>query len=122
MTRANWHGSNWLRKDKRLAIYMRDDWRCVYCDRSLKRVNPRQRTLDHIIPVAMGGSNNETNLITCCKKCNDRKQDRHIQDFCKRNKPAIERVLLVIVKPIDRKLAKQILAGEIDLYSINKER
>ena len=117
---ANWQGSNWIRKDKRLAIYLRDDWRCLYCDRSLKNVKPRQRTLDHVIPVALGGDNEATNLVTCCKKCNDRKQDRHVQEFCKFNREAIQRIIMAIVRPINRDLAKQILAGEIDLCSVKR--
>src|SRR5689334_10215373 len=110
---ANWNGSKWLRKDKRLAIYLRDDWRCLYCDKSLKNVKPRQRTLDHVIPVALGGNNEATNLVTCCKRCNDLKNDRHMQDFCKYNREAIQRIIVTTVKPINRELAKQILAGVI---------
>jgi hypothetical protein len=32
-------------------------------------------TLDHIVACENGGSNHETNLITCCRSCNSSKQD-----------------------------------------------
>lgn len=111
---SNKNGSNWLRRDKRLAIYMRDDWRCIYCQKSLKRCRPKYRTLDHVVPTLLGGSNHESNLVTCCKSCNDRKQNRGIAEFCQFNLPAIDRIFTQTDKPLNRKLAKQILAGTID--------
>lgn len=116
----NKNGSNWIRKDKRLAIYLRDNWRCVYCQKSLKRSKPKLRTLDHVVPTNEGGSNDETNLVTCCKSCNDRKQDKSISQFCAHNPKAIDRIFAQTDKHLDRKLAKQILAGQFDLDTIQE--
>lgn len=67
-------GSKWIRPDKRLAIYARDGWACVYCQAS------DTLTLDHIVSVEKAGRNNhETNLITCCLSCNSAKKDLHIR-------------------------------------------
>ena len=33
-------------------------------------------TIDHVIPRSRGGGNTWSNLVTCCKKCNQKKRDR----------------------------------------------
>lgn len=117
-----WHGSKWIRPDKRLAIYMRDGWRCVYCKKNLRSVKPKYRTLDHVTPVARGGSNAETNLVTACKACNDAKKDTTVGAFCVARRldfiKVQTRVDVQRAQPLDRKLAKQILAGTFDAASI----
>lgn len=118
---ANWYGSSWIRKEKRLAIYMRDDWACVYCQKDLSRVKPRLRTLDHVIPVIYGGTNNANNLVTCCKACNDRKGARDFDQFAAKA-GVMERLCDQLEKPINVALAKQILAGTIDMHSIKRQR
>lgn len=54
----------------RTRIYKRDDYQCVYCNSN------KQLTLDHVIPKSRGGSNDWTNLVTCCFKCNLKKGNR----------------------------------------------
>jgi hypothetical protein len=66
------HGSNWIRKSKRLRIYARDGWRCWCCGTDARE----ELTLDHIVARARGGTNHETNLITACYSCNTGKGDR----------------------------------------------
>jgi 5-methylcytosine-specific restriction endonuclease McrA len=51
-------------------IYRRDGHKCGYCE------SKSNLTLDHIIPKSKGGKNSWTNLVTCCKKCNTKKDDR----------------------------------------------
>lgn len=77
----NGQGSNWIRKDKRRAIYARDEWRCVYCDvpGSLAPL-----TLDHIKPRNKGGSNAARNLVTCCHACNASKGDLSLRSWYRR--------------------------------------
>jgi 5-methylcytosine-specific restriction endonuclease McrA len=41
---------------------------CAYCDKPAK-------TLDHFIPVSMGGRTEPGNLVPACKSCNSRKRD-----------------------------------------------
>ena len=54
----------------RHRIYKRDGHQCVYCGSN------RFLTIDHVIPKSRGGSNDWTNLVTCCNKCNVYKSDR----------------------------------------------
>lgn len=74
-------GMNWIRQDKRLALYLRDGLACVYCGDSVEA--GAQLTLDHIQPSSQGGSNHETNLVTCCHRCNSRRSDRPVADFAR---------------------------------------
>lgn len=70
-------GSNWIRAEKRRRIYERDGWRCVWCQREV--YSPRVKnyrdgallaTLDHVVPRTEGGTNDASNLLTCCDECN----------------------------------------------------
>ena len=67
-------GMNWITKKKRLAIYMRDGLSCAYCGHSVE--DGARLSLDHLKPYSKGGSNDQTNLVTCCSKCNSSRQDR----------------------------------------------
>ncbi|MCB1711518.1 MAG: HNH endonuclease [Candidatus Riesia sp.] len=84
MSRKKWNGSNWIRKEKRLAIYLRDETSCVYC---MSRV---RLTLDHIVPRKRGGSNRSTNLVTSCLSCNSKRKDQPIAMFA--DKEAFKRI------------------------------
>jgi len=63
-----WGGMNWIRKDKRLAIYLRDDFRCQYCGAGHSPEAPL--SLDHVTCRTAGGGNGEDNLLTSCLPCN----------------------------------------------------
>lgn len=82
-TRHNgWYGSNWIRRERRLAIYLRDEFTCVYCGRSMHHWRPSSITLDHIDPVTpFGGDNRNTNLVTACRWCNGDKSDMPVELF-----------------------------------------
>ena len=60
-------------------IYKRDNYECVYCGES----NRRLLTLDHVIPKAKGGPNTWENLVTACKKCNGEKADLTLEEYGK---------------------------------------
>jgi 5-methylcytosine-specific restriction endonuclease McrA len=57
ITRQQW---DWLK-----AFYGQ---RCAYCG-----IKPKRLTMDHIIPLARGGTHTLENLIPACKSCNSRK-------------------------------------------------
>lgn len=59
-----------LNKPNRTRIYKRDGNECVYCG------SKKNLTLDHVIPKSRGGSNEWTNLVTCCSSCNRHKDNR----------------------------------------------
>jgi 5-methylcytosine-specific restriction endonuclease McrA len=75
---ANWQGMNWIRKEKRFAIYERDGLACIYCGATAEDA---VLSLDHIIPVALGGTNEAINLVTACKRCNDTKGKKSTKQF-----------------------------------------
>ena len=68
----------------RSAIYKRDDWRCQICK---LKVNPRYTgthpkapSLDHIIPLAVGGTHQPSNVQLAHFGCNARKSSRAAND------------------------------------------
>lgn len=73
---GDWQGMNWIRQEKRLAIYLRDGCACVYCGATVEE--GATLTLDHVVPHSRGGSNDATNLVTCCKRCNDSRGNRSL--------------------------------------------
>ena len=78
----NWNGGKWIRPEKRLAIYLRDRFTCVYCLADLHDADPRDITLDHIKTRSNGGHNHEANLITACRSCNSSRPDKPLNRFC----------------------------------------
>lgn len=74
-------GMNWISQHKRLAIYMRDGLACAYCGQGIE--SGVQLTLDHIKCYSHGGSNHESNLVTCCGHCNSSRGDRPVAEFIK---------------------------------------
>jgi len=57
----------------RTNILWRDKNQCQYCG---VFESPKDLTLDHVVPKSRGGDNTWTNLVTCCKSCNQKKRDR----------------------------------------------
>ena len=54
-------------KQERFQIFERDNFTCQYCGRKPPEV---QLEVDHIVPLAKDGTNDEINLITACRDCN----------------------------------------------------
>ena len=44
---------------------------CHYCG---DRFPPRELTMDHVVPLSRGGRTTRSNVVPCCKSCNDRKK------------------------------------------------
>ena len=115
MARA-WNGMNWIRQERRLAIYLRDELACVYCGASVEEET--QLTLDHLKPYSKGGENNNQNLVTACKKCNSARGNRSVLGFCKAvaeyldidHKEIYARVLNSRKRRINIKEAKRLIA------------
>lgn len=76
-----WQGMNWIGRQRRLAIYLRDGLACVYCGASIE--DGAQLTLDHLRTHVDGGGNESTNLVTCCKTCNSSRGARSVAAFCR---------------------------------------
>jgi hypothetical protein len=61
----------------RRHVYARDGYACVYCGRRGGRL---RLTIDHVFPVALGGTNDVANLVTACRSCNLAKGARRLDD------------------------------------------
>jgi 5-methylcytosine-specific restriction endonuclease McrA len=60
-------------KFSRSNIYQRDGHRCCYCPPSAGRYAPKDLTYDHVLPRSRGGVTDWTNIVTCCKSHNTKK-------------------------------------------------
>ena len=65
-------------KSVRFNVFKRDGFRCQYCGRAAPDVVLH---VDHIVPVAAGGGNDELNLITACQDCNLGKGKTQLSDM-----------------------------------------
>jgi hypothetical protein len=102
----------WIRADARLAIYLRDSFKCLYCLTDLHDADPRDITLDHLTPKADGGSNDPTNLVTACRSCNCSRQDTPLNRFAGPETRAHIRRNTRRSMTKYRKLAKALIVGE----------
>lgn len=61
----------------RYAIFRRDDFTCVKCGaKGMRSGGTALITIDHIIPIFYGGSNDIMNLQTLCVSCNSKKHTK----------------------------------------------
>ncbi len=59
-------------KEVRTYVFQRDNFQCKSCG---KTTHESELTIDHIIPLAKGGTNDISNLQTLCLSCNVKKKD-----------------------------------------------
>ena len=57
----------------RANVFIRDKYTCQYCAR---RESKALLTLDHVIPAVQGGKKIWENIVTACRKCNQKKGGR----------------------------------------------
>lgn len=115
------NGSKWITPKRRLALYLRDRFTCIYCLRDLHDADPRDITLDHIIP---GHSDHSSkNLICACRSCNSARGDKPLSRFCGPETRAHIRRNTRRSMGKYLKLAQAILDGKTgeDAESINRE-
>jgi 5-methylcytosine-specific restriction endonuclease McrA len=114
-------GSKWIRKEKRLAIYERDGWRCVWCCAAVldgpslgaapAGTTARLATLDHFLTRARGGGNEASNLVTCCASCNAERENRSALEWAalleQRHGAGLAELLDRVITRLDTPLAKR---------------
>ena len=66
-----------ISKSLRFEVFKRDRFTCQYCGKSAPEV---VLEVDHITPVAEGGTNDLINLITSCRDCNRGKGKKKLSD------------------------------------------
>lgn len=68
----------------RYEIYKRDKFKCYICKvKVVLRTNNqdwKQATLDHVVPLNMGGHHAPYNLRCCCRRCNSQKGKRLLSE------------------------------------------
>lgn len=55
------------------ALFARDGHLCLYCGQPFAA---HDLTRDHVIPVSRGGADSWANVVSACRSCNQRKNDR----------------------------------------------
>ena len=87
----------------RFQVLKRDKFTCQYCGKSGVELE-----VDHIKPVAHGGSNDLGNLITSCKNCNRGKRDIEVlPDGYRLVREAKSRRVQLLIRPSIYKTIKQ---------------
>lgn len=57
----------------RKNLFWRDNYTCQYCT---KRFTKGELTIDHVTPKSAGGPKTWENIVTACRKCNQKKADK----------------------------------------------
>ncbi len=111
---------SWIRSDKRLAIYLRDGFQCIYCLKDLSYASPMDITLDHLKTKSDQGNNHESNLITACRSCNCSRQDKPLSRFT--SKETIQHIRRNTRRSLKkyRVLARAFLSGEFNHTDTSK--
>ena len=73
-------GRGSIPKTMRHDIYSRDGYRCQFCRQKFQHA---ELTIDHLVPLALGGLDEFINYVTCCRLCNQRKGDQPLADFAR---------------------------------------
>jgi len=58
----------------RARVLERDNCTCTYC-------GAWAGTVDHVVPIALGGSNDDSNLAACCAYCNRSKGAKPLTEW-----------------------------------------
>ena len=68
-------GWNSVRADLAPLVFARDGHACVYCGAR------EDLTVDHVLPLSRGGTNDLYNLVTACRPCNSSKNAKTPQEW-----------------------------------------
>ena len=60
-------------------IWHRDGFRCLFCGKSIPQAI---LTVDHFIPIELGGEDNDGNYLSACRACQKAKGSRDPQEWC----------------------------------------
>jgi len=63
-------------------VLRRDNYTCGYCSKSLTN---KTGTIDHIVPQSRGGKHKWTNVVSACKKCNNKKDNLTLKEVEKKH-------------------------------------
>lgn len=65
----------------------RDGNHCHYCgvkfeSNANRGFNPNGISIDHVVPISLGGGDELDNLVLCCRRCNRKKHATEYSEFC----------------------------------------
>lgn len=115
---TKYQGMNWVRQSTRWAIYVRDmdsERNKLVCSWCLREVFPwsggkgkkrRRICLDHLVPVALGGSNRPDNLVTSCWSCNNQRRGQDWRDWLDSSN-CDEKISTRILARVERALTRE---------------
>jgi hypothetical protein len=84
-------GRKRLSKNERRRVYEKTGGRCAYCGCALQI---EEMAVDHVIPLADGGADAESNLLPACRSCNHRKNTESVERF----RASVERFPVVLAR------------------------
>ena len=82
-----WSGKNVRRRTAGFArefIEQNKNSNCIYCG---VRLNKKNATADHIIPISKGGNNTQINLVVCCFDCNNERGNEDFRNYLQIKNP-----------------------------------
>ena len=59
------------------SLFRRDQHLCLYCGNQMSEVT---LTRDHVIPMSRGGKDSWNNVVSSCRRCNQRKGNRMLEE------------------------------------------
>ena len=77
-----------------LAKVRRSMSACPYCGARLGA----KVSVDHIVPVALGGEHSKRNVVPCCQSCNSSKRDLHPLEWVAKLTPARRDAFLLLMR------------------------
>ena len=109
--------SKWITKVRREAIYGRDGHHCCYCNLDVANVPARERGLDHLEDLVVGGghvggNHASTNLVTACRTCNSGRGARSYTEFAGQFPGALARIEATRLAVVDTAAAKARIAAD----------
>lgn len=105
----------WITRERRLAIYIRDGFTCLYCTRDLRAVTAAEIHLDHRTPRSAGGTNESGNLFTACRNCNCKRGARSWRAFAAQFAGAEGRIRNALRRKVNLSLARALLSEHAPL-------
>jgi hypothetical protein len=115
----------------RAEVYKRDDFICQYC---MNKFGIEKLSIDHLVPVALGGLHEIRNYITCCRSCNSSKRHTPLSQFAKKNGISIEdlpihgdpvidnKELPIEIRLLRKRIFDGIRKGEIEFKGKNAQQ
>jgi hypothetical protein len=66
-------------------VWVRDGFQCMYCFKPMGQPGV-VLSIDHWIPIEMGGDEDMSNYLSSCRQCNKLKGNRDPKEFCEKEK------------------------------------